>query len=294
MDRRCGGLLTTLLLSGLLTGCGAAEPAPLEGEPALSESLPQVDMSTFTLPLDAYEMTREQGRTIYQARNILIVRCMRRFGFTIVPPPLGEPSPGGQNERRYLIHSEARARTYGYKWPEITNEPRVPEPELEPAGSAALTGRGASQIGGVAVPEGGCVGEAARGLGLHNDANAGIALLHRLGNEAYTRMQKDSRVAAATIRWSECMQRAGYHYPDPARANNDPSFGSNETTPAEIATAIEDVKCKKETSLINIMAAVEVAYQRRVIERHQQQLRALQAETEAQIKKAADVIAGAK
>lgn len=295
MMGRNGALLAGLLLLATLTGCGD-DGAVSRGEPELPASLPQVNMSTFTLPLDAYEPTDQQNRTMYEARNILIVRCMKKFGFTITPPGPGEPSPGGPNERRYLIHSEARAQTFGYKWPEITNQQRPPEPDLEPAARTAMSGDGASQISGVAVPEGGCLGEAARGLSREpaGDDESGFSLLRRLSNEAYSRMQNDSRVTAAAKRWSVCMRRAGFHYESPAQANNDPAFSGDVASPAEIATATADVKCKKETSLINVMAAVETAYQRRALEEHQERLRALTVQTQQEVKTAADVIAGRK
>jgi hypothetical protein len=286
------GVILIVLAVAFLAACSRSTPVP-HGEPELPATLPVVDMRTFTLPLAAYELTEDQMLAAYTARNMLIVRCLKRFGFTIVPPQAPPPSPGGPNERRYLIVSADRARLYGYKWPEITNLKRPVEPELPPGAEAALTGDGASQVGGVPVPKHGCMGEAETTLGAAQD-EAGELLIRDLANDAYLAMQQDSRVVAATRRWGQCMLRSGFHYQDPAHANDDPAFATSVATPAEINTAVADVACKKESNIINIQAAVETALQNRAINNSQQQLQSHRRSLDQRIQFAADVFAGRK
>jgi len=286
-----GRALAAVVLAVALGGCSSAGQAAEPAEPVLPSALTKVDMKTFTLPLDEYAPTAEQSLTITKARNILAVRCLKTFGFSVQPPDV-EPLPVRPMEGRYLLTDEAHAAAYGYKMPEIDGRRRAPEPPMSPAAEAAMTGRGASSIGGVPVPEGGCMGDAYRQLGIAQGPASGGQLVQRLNAETFDRMQADSRVVAGNRRWSECMQQQGYHYPDPERANNDPTFSGTVASPREIATAVADVRCKKQADLTDLMAAVETAYQRRAVERNAPALDRYRQQAREQIRRAAGVVAG--
>jgi hypothetical protein len=275
-----------------MAGCSAAPAAAPATEPTLPDPIPRVDMKTFMLPLDAYVLTQDQVQTRGRARITLMLGCLRRFGFDVPPPGRVDPIPGGTNERRYLLVYEARARTYGYRWPEVDDRQRPPEPDMPPAAQAVLSGEGSSMVGGAEVPPGGCIGESYRAMGMKAEASSEDTVAQRLFGEDYQRMLADSRVKAADAAWSACMARSGYAYAEPGNALSDPAFAGPKLTRAEVQTATADVRCKNETRLPDIMAAVETAYQKRSMQRHEPELRALRTQLDDQLRKAAEVLAG--
>jgi len=64
-------------------------------------------------------------------------------------------------------------------------------------------------------------------------------------------------VTAAMKKWSRCLAAAGYSYQTPKAANDDPRFAGPTASPEEKKTALADVRCKQQTHLVDIMAAVE-------------------------------------
>jgi hypothetical protein len=289
--RRVAFTTVAMTVLALAAGCAAAGESE-QGEPALPEPLPRVDMATFQLPLDAYTAAPTQARTLNEARNLFIVACLDRFGFHVEAPKQSEVSKIGPNQLRYLIADENRAKAFGYKVPEISNAPRPPEPSMPAAATAVINGRGASVVGGQEVPDGGCIGEAYRKLGVDKRTQERRDVVETIRNDAYVRMKNDSRVVAAVSRWSACMLRSGYHYPDPAHANDDPVFATEVASETEIATAVADVRCKRESNVIELMAATESAYQQRAIAAHQTELQAVREALDNELRLAADVVAG--
>jgi hypothetical protein len=84
---------------------------------------------------------------------------------------------------------------------------------------------------------------------------------------------QDSRVVAAYRSWSQCMHRAGYAYSDPVAAMLAwPRSAGHAASNQEITTATADGRCKLSTNLVGITLAVQLAYDQRYIDQHQQQL----------------------
>jgi hypothetical protein len=281
-------------VAALLLGTGAcshsAGQAGYPAEPVLPNPVPSVDVSTHALPFDSYAPADQQALVLTEARNTLAARCLARFGFTVKPPkPELSFNP---KERRYLLDDEARAAQYGYKVPEITNRQREPEPALSAEGEAVMTGRGASVVGGQSVPEGGCIGESYRILGIDRSPNSGAQFVSRKRVEIHERMMQDSRVVAAIKAWSACMAESGYSYPDPSHANNDPVFATQTATAQEIATAVADVRCKHKVNLTPLQVAVEGALQQQAIDQNAEMLQTYRKQLDEQVAKAANVIAG--
>src|SRR5680860_650811 len=127
---------------------------------------------------------------------------------------------------------------------------------------------------GMEIPEGGCFGQARRTV-----AEGGPAfdpsLAEQLGGQAWFQSEEDSRVKAAYQSWSECMRGKGFDYRTSRDANNDARWSGPEVIDAEIAVAVADVQCKKETNLVGIRMAVETAYQRMLIMDHAEELQQL-------------------
>jgi hypothetical protein len=84
---------------------------------------------------------------------------------------------------------------------------------------------------------------------------------------------QDSRVVAAYRSWSQCMRESGYTYSDPVAAMLAwPRSAGHAASNQEIATASADNLCKVSTNLVGITLAVQLAYDQRYIDQHQQQL----------------------
>jgi hypothetical protein len=271
-----------------LTGCAASHDGGAKEPPAHVLNIQDID--AFALPLDAYSATPAQRLSIQTAEKELMTRCLERLGLKAdLPDP--QRRPFQPNTRRYGIAEEARAKIFGYSAPEITKRP--PRPDLSPQVKQAISGQGPSTIRGKKVPDGGCEGEAGRTL------DAGIwgpradhTIIGSLGLATLERSARDSRVRAVFARWSACMKRSGYDYSTPGDANRNRTFvdgRKHRVTELELATAVADVRCKKETNLINVWAGVETAYQKIAIAQHKAALTSVRRVDEMRIRNAADL-----
>ncbi|MFD0574383.1 hypothetical protein ACFQ0T_40590 [Kitasatospora gansuensis] len=126
---------------------------------------------------------------------------------------------------------------------------------------------GASELRGQPVPDGGCLGEARRELGVGAAALGGPEL-NRIATDSFTQAQQDPRLADANAAWSACMKQSGYAYTDIWRANNDPRWSGPEPSALELATARADVACKLGTRLPTILLTIETELQTVAIHRH--------------------------
>ncbi len=285
----------SLIAALALTGCAAGpNDAGSEGEPVV-EAISTVDSADdITLPLDAYSFTEREDRTISRAYLLLVKRCGERFGVTVTMPPPENPSPVYLAARRYFIIDPNEAAQYGYNRPPSGSEEDDKAGGWNPSDrELAVLGRrtsGAEELrdrSGAALPDGGCLGEAGRALGVPPVGADDI--VRRLASDAYDRAETDSRVVAAFTAWSRCMKRSGYSYETPWEPNN--LDWPEPAQSAEIATAKADVACKRETNLAGVMMAVEAAYQHRQIEQRSQELSHIQAWRDDRVRRAAQALA---
>lgn len=279
------------LVATVMTGCMGEQPRSDVSdttEPAAAQLLNVTDLRTFELPLDPYRINRVNLSNSTKAEQLLVQRCLRRFGFDYQLPGPAAPAVVGA-ERRYGLADEASARARGYHF--VPAAP-VKNAELVTEAKAVLLGEGQSSYGGQLVPEGGCAGEARRKLAEGAPKVENERLGDSLAAESFDRTSNDSRVQKVYGEWSACMRRAGYNYADPMKAVNDPQFVSSTATAREIAVATADVRCKNETNLINTMASIETAYQQRALERNAEALSVIQASITVREKNAAAVLAG--
>jgi hypothetical protein len=84
------------------------------------------------------------------------------------------------------------------------------------------------------------------------------------------------------------MQGSGYSYSSIWEPNDQawPEPPSN----AEIAVATADVRCKQESQLVETYYAVETAYQRRLIDKHQQDLSGLLEYADGRLRNATEIV----
>jgi hypothetical protein len=233
-----------------------------------------IDPKTFALPLDAYQPTAAERTSIQQAQNLMFVRCMQKFGFTI-DVPAARALPFATNEQRYGVTDAQQAATYGYHVARPQNVPPAREPALSPAAAAVADGNRTDDYADLRVPDGGCVAEAKRLLSAGAPSVPNEYLAQKLAMESFAQSKADSRVLAKFREWSACMKTAGYTYATPTDANDDVAFRSPDPTAAEIAVAQADVRCKEQVGLISLWAAVETAYQTRAVERNAEALEKL-------------------
>jgi hypothetical protein len=264
-------ILLTATLAPAVAGCGGgAGPGTEQGEPPVSRLKPVTDLKQSVLPLNSYVPTQAEAAELAKARNALFRKCMQRFGFEIAEPPL-LPPPFAENERRYGLVDEERARKLGYDTPELDGRTRPAEPELPPGAQAVAEGSGERTVAGQQVPAEGCHGEARRKLA-EGTTGADDRLVPRLDDEAGDRAERDSRVRKAVGEWSACMKRAGFDYAGPWQAHDNPEFADGVSGEREIATAVADTRCKRETTLIGTWFSVEFAYQERLVGNHAEEL----------------------
>jgi hypothetical protein len=292
--RRRPRTVACAILLGLVavTGCSSTERKDEPpGEPPIGALLTVDDLATFELPLDGYQPSSKDAgaEAVTQAEHILIDRCLRPFGLQL-PPWQAETGPGSTHVRRYGITDVDLARTRGYRPP--ATQPERSQPAAAPAVQSVVTGRGQRSYAGRKVPEGGCVGEARRTLANGGEAGVDLDLPNRLTVQLWEQSKQDSRTRRAFDAWSGCVARAGYDYPDPLAALEDPMFTTPEPTAEEIAIAITDVRCKKEAKVVEVWATVETAYQRTAIEDNAESLERVRRQLAVRRANAATVLAG--
>lgn len=283
--------LVPVLLVSALVGCAVGRPSSSSsdvGEPPLGQLLIVTDPRTLVLPLDSYQVSPANLPLSTKVERILTQRCLQRFGLSYTLPTLPNTQSLG---RRYGLWDTAAAKTWGYHVP-----PDPPEDDINADPPAqvvtVLTGRGRSSYAGQTIPEGGCVGEARRKLaeGLPQVNNEFLG--YQLANDSINRTENDSRARKVFDDWSTCMKLAGFDYSEPRKAINDPEFGTAKPTDHEILVAVADTKCKQATGLINLMATLETAYQKRTLEQSAEALRAMKEYLEGREKNAATLLAG--
>lgn len=153
---------------------------------------------------------------------------------------------------------------------------------------AAFSGGGVYQ--GQRIPEGGCIAQARRAV---EGASVDPDLPSKLNFASWTSQNSDSRVKAGFAAWSKCMSRVGFSYDTPRNANNDDRWSTETASQEEIAVAVADVNCKKETNLVGIRMAVDSSYQRLAIAAHGTKLKELKSSFARQLNTANVLIADA-
>jgi hypothetical protein len=264
--RRLVAAILSAWVGLVIAGCAVDRPVggSAAGEPVVGPLLEVTDLRTFTLPLDSFRMTAAGLRDTDRAQRALIQRCLRRFGFGYqLPAPSGQSVVVG-DERRYGMADEEAAKARGYHVPDKQDNQSYQDPP--PDVSAVIQGSGQRSHHGVPVPAGGCTGEARRRLAEGTAEGQDEHLPDKLSLANFARTRADSRVRDANGKWSACMRQAGYDYPDPMKAIGDPAFQTPAASQREIGVAVADVRCKKATNFINVIASVETAYQQRAVQ----------------------------
>jgi hypothetical protein len=280
----CLALAAALL--GCSSGSGSGEgggPVGSAKSPALSggsTAEPRVEY-TSRLPIARYSYTDAESALIDSAKHLLTARCLRTFGIDYTPPE-PEPVTDRPADRRYGLSSESEAAALGYH-PDLG--PPQPGPDLPDDALRVFYGnRGADPNSGEKVvykgkevPPNGCFGQSVAELSQKYDDPAAAETARRIAVRSY-----DDSLTAPTVKegfrkWSACMRTSGFRYSTPIDALNDPAFRTETASKKEKQTALADVRCKKETGLLDIWFTAESALQRAEMRKNAESLEKLRA-----------------
>ncbi|MEU6357436.1 hypothetical protein ABZ896_50430, partial [Streptomyces sp. NPDC047072] len=101
----------------------------------------------------------------------------------------------------------------------------------------------------------------------------GLALLLGLLLDLQGKIDEDPRAVAVLARWSGCMKQSGFDYQRPKDAWADSRWQAAATPSAEEkAVAVAEVECGRKAKVAETLAAVERAYQTRVVDEKSQEL----------------------
>lgn len=305
--RRMDGVWRAMVARAVVAGAGAGVLAlslasctsgtSSDAEPEIDQIPVVQDAGELTLPLDAYNFTSDSQRVFEDAKATLVRDCLRRFGVEVSMSDIREddlPEYGWQRERRYGLFDMAAAQSRGYHRQGMPSEPQTFSSldEIEEyrraqgrwfpseAEQFLLDGHGRSEFegrdlprdaNGEPLPDEGCRGEAEQVLydGLSRPARPIDAAA-----QSKQRAFGDSRVEEAKAAWSDCMADRGYDYSSIWEPSN--RDWPDPVTDEEIATAVADVECKRETNLVGIWYAVDAAHQRAFIENNAERLAELE------------------
>jgi len=279
---------------------GAGGPAGGSGRPQISVPPipPAGSAETVALPLDSYEEVSVQEQdALTAAADLLTQRCMTAAGFSY--SVTAQPGGGGVavqsiEDGGYGITSLAQAEAFGYKQPAGASGPQGPAGIRIPAfvGEQKKHGQAwtSALLGFVpgaradAPQREGCLQAADSELYGRLSGNPNPDPVPGIAIQSAQWTQSDPRVLAVQRAWSACMARSGLTYKSPAQAEerNWPST----PTPAEIAAAVADVRCKTQTNLVNTWLTVEAAYQQSLIGQNVTSLSRLQANFGALLRRA--------
>ncbi|MFD0637287.1 hypothetical protein ACFQ9X_42675 [Catenulispora yoronensis] len=161
---------------------------------------------------------------------------MKRFGFDYRPYAAPATGPNGpdRNGRRYGPVDLAAAAQYGYHRSDALQSTSLPStPKMSDAMLSVLGSGGGPQAAattpvtynGIAVPKGGCAGEAENKLGIAGKDLGMHDVAAQINADGFSHSLNDDRVKSAFAAWSGCMKANGYDYSTPNDAANDRRWG---------------------------------------------------------------------
>ncbi|MGW7103534.1 hypothetical protein [Streptomyces sp. NPDC054838] len=310
-----------LLAAVLLAGCSDSGGGSGAGEPESGAVAVNPPTSSLSLPMDAYTDTEADALRMGRVQESLVARCMTRFGFTYDGVTAVEHAPAGaaQDRHAYLfgLADPARAAAHGYD--KTSGEGRPAKPAAPRLSDSAYTvlhgeppgggGQGAQpppdalneedaarvdsgiEVGGQKVPAGGCGREGYRKLYAPTKDSVDLLFAFGLAGEAHDRSKGDSRVADVLRKWSACMDKSGYTgIKTPYEVVEKLGLESDLGGAKAVAAAKADVACKRQVNLVGIWAAVEKAYQERLVEEHAETLALYKRQRDARFKLAASLV----
>ena len=279
MRIRFGTLACTLVLLAVTAGCSAV--AGPSGGPVPSDHPAAGAPGEVFLPINAYMLTLPQLGQLQRARDLLVARCLRRFGYSLDAAPDAEWQSQVAdfgiygNLRRYGIAEPATASRYGYHLP-------------------------STLAGATATPAASAPARSPQLEGCRTRADAELSPTGRLGQDtfvsgmstaSYTWSLRDRQVIAGIQAWVECMAARGFRYDSPADAGASFEVDSPAVSPAELAVARADAACKQRVGLVKTWRDEEARYQRTQIAHQSKRLRRVLDNNAVQLTRSGRVLA---
>ena len=306
-------VLMSALAAGLLSGCSTSG-TPSDSEPsgsARAEARASAESLGFTprrldLPVYDYQLSPSQYAKVAEAKQLLVTACMKRYGFSWSAPAPTIP----RQDRRYGVIDLRAAQRYGYHLlptdSSVAAEPGAENPSKEEM--AALTAgqlldgdTGASRLAagydspvkrvrGKAVPPGGCAQEAERKLLGRDDLRSEAGVVSRINTESFSSSMNTPAVRAVFAKWSSCMKKAGYDFPDPLKSIGSADLNVPAAPKAETALATADVKCKESADLVAVWSRAETTIQRGMIKKKASATTAQRADNATRLRNATAIV----
>ncbi|MER7559981.1 hypothetical protein ABTZ46_23770 [Nocardioides sp. NPDC126508] len=229
-------------------------------------------------------VSEDDERAYFAAVNLEQRQCAAKYGVETTLPISRQPSlMQMMTQRRYGTINIDEVARYGYELPpdpyveagDDKTGPNAWNPssrEIEVLNASDSDGEsiGVDPVTNRDLPKGGCAAEGYRAIDGRDGSLARNEVATKYLNDAWSYVTADSRFRSAESKWSSCMKKRGYldlkHRWDAAR--NDGSKSSSAMR--EIAT--NDLECALETGILDVAYAVDSAYQRVLIDRHEGEL----------------------
>ncbi|MEU0742512.1 hypothetical protein [Streptomyces sp. NPDC006134] len=279
----------------LLSGCSDTDSRADGGAEPQVTSIPTLTEATaLKFPLDAYEATDEQSRTLGRAQGVLTSQCMARFGFRYQDKQDDPPQGPQGNSRRFGVSDLKTASQYGYRNPrtarsdppdtgrgtlsksaELALMGDAQDPKHLPASQEEAERQGGSttKVNNQRIPVGGCIRESFLKLYAPKPGSVDLLYVFNLRNQADSEYRGDSRVRAVNQKWSDCMAKSGYKARDPHNAAKELGFDGARSSAQAVNAAKTDVVCKHRVNLIGVHYAVLSAYEQRAVEKNAETLK---------------------
>ncbi|WP_329614539.1 hypothetical protein OG244_16410 [Streptomyces brevispora] len=325
MPAPSGRLLPACLLAAAaalaLSGCSSSGDTADndKGEPPVSGIKKITATAGLAFPLDSYERSDTETSQLDRAQNVLVERCMKRYGFAYDAPDPLAPARSQPNAKVFGLVDARTAARYGYAEPPRSSgiPQKTPAPQLGATGQQVLAGpdkkhakgggstakvpmsladsrtrKSGFVVNGKDVPIGGCSREAFLELYAPKADAVDVMYVFNLRAESESRALSDSRVKKVTKAWSGCMAKAGYTTADPASVSRDLGITDDARNSTKaIAAAKADVRCKTEVNYSGIRYAVQSAYQKRLIDKSAETLELLKKQSQERLRRAAELTA---
>lgn len=256
----------------LLMSC-TAQAVAQGPEPELPERVPVVvtadDLEP--LPLMEYRPSVEEELLLTRAHDRLVTECGARFGVTVVPP---------ERTRADIVAELDPSSRYGLAGPTpVGDETRNDDAPLDPRQEEDMTGASADgsrstleDAAGHPVPEFGCGREAWDRLGYVPED---LVLVDSLMNESVAAVHADSRFLAVDEQWSACMSAHGISA----------SSRLDDLDDDPHARAV-DRQCGTETNWTGVYHALDVAYQKELVQKNAKDLAAVREHNDDMVRRA--------
>jgi predicted small secreted protein len=284
----------------LLTGCteGAGEDVGAGGGSVVRDVVTEADI---VLPVSAYLFTREQQALVDTANSTLASDCMKRFGFDW---PVKKAEPVKVVNRRYSVVGEKVAAEHGYHVITSAGDDEHAEGAVSsgakfPPEAYMIYGAKGGKVGasgsyqGKDIPQGGCLGEAGRKLGLDKvqDPTKGKIGLLSIDFSSFGKAQEAPEFKKAQDEWVACMKKAGYQHTTFLQPAEKYASQGDSASPQEKVVAKADVKCKQETKLATVLLRLETQIQNDYIEQNAAGFAEIKKDQGAVIKSANEALA---